>query len=276
MSHFFDFLSIWGNLGGLTEKQAVWLLVAVFGMYHYAQGGCSGKCCQGSDLTCSSVDWRIDRVYGICYCDEICARVKDCCFDYSTECLAQPCVVSEWTHWSGCARSCRPSFRVRSRSVERPAQKSGQPCPALEQRAGCMEYQDRQGRPCAHTQGPALITALEFSKGRAAHSSPGSPLDLGFCVEFKVESLTAQCMAEKRLHTRWMQYLREGFVVCVACQPPAISNHSRGCQGDGATADRAEVTRWQAVGLPQCSGTWRRVQRLPRCSCPQVHSFIFI
>uniref|UniRef100_A0A4W4E9R1 SMB domain-containing protein n=1 Tax=Electrophorus electricus TaxID=8005 RepID=A0A4W4E9R1_ELEEL len=257
--------------------QAVWLLVAaVFGINHFAEGGCSGKCCQGNDLTCSSLDWRSDHVYGTCYCDENCVRAKDCCFDYPAECTAQPCVVSQWTPWSGCLQLCQPFYRIRSRSVERTAQNSGQPCPALEQRAGCMEYHDWQGQPCAHTQGPALITALEFSKGRAVYGSHGTQLVLGFCVEFKVESLTAQCMVENKPHMRWMQYIREGFIVCVACQPPAMSNHSHGCQGDGGSADRAEVMWWQAVDRPQCRGTWKRVKRLTLCSCPLVHSFIFI
>lgn len=59
-----------------------------------------------------------------------------------------------------------------------------------------------------------------------------------FCMEFKMESLTAQCMVENRPYTRWMQYLREGYTVCVACQPPAMNNHSRCCQGDGNLAER--------------------------------------
>jgi len=59
-----------------------------------------------------------------------------------------------------------------------------------------------------------------------------------FCMEFKMESLTPHCTVENRPNTRWMQYLREGYTVCVACQPPAMSNHSRGCQGDGHLAER--------------------------------------
>ena len=62
------------------------LVAAALGMYHLVEGGCSGKCCQGTDLTCVTTDWRMDRVYGTCYCDEGCIRTKDCCFDYSTEC----------------------------------------------------------------------------------------------------------------------------------------------------------------------------------------------
>ncbi|XP_072544567.1 somatomedin-B and thrombospondin type-1 domain-containing protein [Salminus brasiliensis] len=252
------------------------LLAAVFGPFQSVEAGCSGHCCPGTDLTCSSLDWRSDRVYGTCYCDESCARSKDCCFDYPTECSAQPCVVSEWTHWSGCARPCQPSYRIRRRSIEIKPQNSGQTCPALEERAGCMDYHNHEGRSCGQAQGPALITTMEYSNGRIAHVVYGTPVDSGFCMEFKVESLSRQCMVENKPYTRWMQYLREGFVVCVSCQPPAISNHNHTCQGDGHSANRGDILHWQAVGNPRCRGTWRKVQKLQLCSCPPVHSFIFI
>uniref|UniRef100_A0A8C1SGA6 Somatomedin B and thrombospondin type 1 domain containing n=1 Tax=Cyprinus carpio TaxID=7962 RepID=A0A8C1SGA6_CYPCA len=135
------------------DRSALLVVAAVFGMYQFVEGGCSGRCCQGTDFTCATTDWRMDRVYETCYCDERCLKTKDCCFDYPTECPAQPCVVSEWSHWSGCAQPCQPSFRVRRRSVERLPQNSGQACPRLEEQAGCMEYQDRQGEFCASVQG---------------------------------------------------------------------------------------------------------------------------
>ncbi|KAG5268612.1 hypothetical protein AALO_G00214460 [Alosa alosa] len=250
--------------------------IAVSGLYHLAEGGCSGKCCQGTDLTCTTTDWRMDRVYGTCYCDEGCQRTKDCCFDYTKECPAQPCVVSEWSYWSGCAQACQRSFRVRRRHIEREPSNSGEACPALEEQAGCMEYQTHQGQHCAQTQGPALITTVEYGKGRTGHNLYGDPQDSGFCMEFKMETLSPHCMVENRPYTRWMQYLREGFTVCVACQPPAMRNASRSCQGDGNYADRDEVLHWQAMGNPRCRGTWKKVQRLQHCSCPQVHSFVFI
>ncbi|XP_056306800.1 somatomedin-B and thrombospondin type-1 domain-containing protein [Danio aesculapii] len=258
---------------GLLSVSQNALLVIFFGMYHFSDGGCSAKCCQGSDLTCFTTDWRMDHVYGTCYCDERCLKTKDCCFDYPAECPAQPCVVSEWSNWSGCAQPCQPSFRVRRRSIERLPQNNGQACPSLEEQAGCMEYQNHQGQFCSQTQGAAFITTMEYSKGRA-HELYGAPVDAGFCMEFKMESLTAQCMVENRPYARWMQYLREGYTVCVACQPPA--NHSWGCQGDGNLAERNDLLHWQAVGNPRCRGTWKKVQRLQHCTCPQVHSFIFI
>ncbi|KAG9347936.1 hypothetical protein JZ751_003953 [Albula glossodonta] len=198
------------------------LVVALLGMCHLASGGCQEKCCRGMDRACTATDWRMDRVYGTCYCDETCQRTKDCCFDYPTVCPAQSCVVSQWSYWSGCVQQCRPAIRVRRRQVELEPQNSGDACPPLEERAGCMDYMSHQGAHCAHTQ----VISLEFSETKR------------YCVEFKMESLSPHCTAENQPHTRWMQYLREGYTVCVACQPPAIHNHSHGCQGDGTASDR--------------------------------------
>lgn len=69
-----------------TEWVGLAVVATVFGIYHLVEGGCSGKCCRGTDLTCKTTDWRMDRVYGSCYCDEGCQRTRDCCFDYPTEC----------------------------------------------------------------------------------------------------------------------------------------------------------------------------------------------
>uniref|UniRef100_A0A672LIA5 Somatomedin B and thrombospondin type 1 domain containing n=1 Tax=Sinocyclocheilus grahami TaxID=75366 RepID=A0A672LIA5_SINGR len=192
-----------------VDQSAVLVVAALFGMYQFAEGGCSGgRCCQGTDFTCVTTDWRIDRVYGTCYCDERCLKTKDCCFDYPTEC---------------------PDEFVSSFTSHNPVK----------------------------------------CKASSIHNI-SSPVKT-FCMEFKMESLTPQCMVENRPYTRWMQYLREGYSVCVACQPLAMNNHSRSCQGDGNL-----LLHWQAAGSPRCRGTWRKVQRLQHCSCPQVHSFIFI
>ncbi|KAJ8279733.1 hypothetical protein COCON_G00067990 [Conger conger] len=250
------------------------LLAALLGTCRLAEGGCQGKCCQGSDRSCTVTDWRMDRVFGTCYCDDTCQRTKDCCFDYPTVCPAQPCVVSQWSHWSGCVEKCRQAMRVRRRQVEQQARNSPYICPPLEERAGCMDYVNHQGEHCA--PGPALITAAEFGAKRPKYDMYGEPLDPGYCVEFKMEWLSPYCAVENRHHTRWMQYLREGYTVCVACQPPAMNNHSHGCQGDGTATDRDSLLQWQAVGSPRCRGTWKKLQRQERCGCPQVHSFVFI
>ncbi|XP_028290782.1 somatomedin-B and thrombospondin type-1 domain-containing protein isoform X2 [Gouania willdenowi] len=218
----------------------------------------------------------MDRVFGKCFCDEGCIRTKDCCFDYFTECPAQDCSVSDWSYWSGCAVHCQPSVRVRVRHVGQQPRNSGEACPNLEQRAGCMEFRDRQGSHCAHNAGPAFITSVEFGKRRPKHDSYGIPLNPGFCIEFTLESRTPYCTVENRPHTHWMRYITEGFKVCVACEPPAMRNNSSSCQGDGDGSDKETVLHWQAVGNPRCSGTWKRIQKTRHCNCPPQHSFVFI
>lgn len=73
-------------MGSSVEFACLVLMVAALGENHFASGGCAGKCCKGRDLGCVVTDWRMDRAYGTCYCDETCVRTKDCCFDYFAEC----------------------------------------------------------------------------------------------------------------------------------------------------------------------------------------------
>ncbi|MBN3295216.1 SBSPO protein, partial [Amia calva] len=218
----------------------------------------------------------MDRVYGTCFCDESCQHTRDCCFDYTSVCPAQACVVSEWSHWSGCAQQCEPAIRVRRRHIEQEPRNSGNACPSLEEKAGCLEYINTRGKNCAQTHGLAFITTIKYSKDRIKRHLSGDSEDQGYCMEFKLESLSHHCNAESRPHAQWMQYLREGYTVCVVCQPPAMRNDSHSCQGDGADFDGTKVLHWQAVGNPRCRGTWKKVQKMEQCSCPLVHSFIFI
>lgn len=43
--------------------------------------------------------------------------------------------------------------RVRRRLVQQEPQNGGAPCPALEERAGCLEYSTPQGQDCGHAFG---------------------------------------------------------------------------------------------------------------------------
>ncbi|TNM96259.1 somatomedin-B and thrombospondin type-1 domain-containing protein [Takifugu flavidus] len=263
-------------MGPSVEFTCVLLTVFTLTKNLLVSGGCSGKCCHGRDLDCFTTDWRMDRVYTTCYCDQDCVKTKDCCFDYFTECPAQNCKVSEWSFWSGCAVPCTPSLRMRVREVERQPSHSGAPCPSLEQRSGCRDYRDHWGRHCGHKSGPAFITSMEFGKARPKHDHYGNPLNTGFCMEFRVESRTSHCTLGNQPHTRWMGYIAEGFTVCVACEPPAMPHYSSSCQGDGQESDKDTVLHWQAAVNHQCSGTWRKIQKTQQCNCPPQHSFVFI
>lgn len=66
---------------------------------------------------------------------------------------AQDCVVGDWSFWSGCAKPCQRSTRVRVRHIEQQPSHSGEPCPSVEQRSGCREYRDHQGAHCGQESG---------------------------------------------------------------------------------------------------------------------------
>uniref|UniRef100_A0A8D0HG56 Somatomedin B and thrombospondin type 1 domain containing n=1 Tax=Sphenodon punctatus TaxID=8508 RepID=A0A8D0HG56_SPHPU len=254
-------------MGARAFPSSLWLVLLGLGrLWPRAEAGCAdgGRCCPGKDPSCISTGWRLDRGYGTCYCDEACKLTGDCCYDYSQTCPALPCIVGEWSHWSGCAQQCKPNFRMRRRFVEQEPKNGGEPCPPLEEKAGCLEYFTYQGQDCGNEHVPAFITTSEYSKERKR-----------YCVEFRTESLSPHCTVESRPYARWMQYLREGYTVCVACQPPAMNTGSHRCSGDGLGADRNKVLHWQAVGNPLCQGTWKKVQQREACSCSIVHSFIF-
>ncbi|OCT74809.1 somatomedin-B and thrombospondin type-1 domain-containing protein [Xenopus laevis] len=265
------------------RRRSVWmlllLLLGLATLICSAEGGCreAGKCCQGRDMNCTSQGWRMDRVYGTCFCDQTCRLTGDCCSDYSQACPARACVVGEWSHWSGCADPCTPAIRVRRRQVVQEPENGGDPCPSLEEKAGCLEYLTSQGTECAQSHVTAFITTFEYNKSRRRRAlSPNwasQKEDPGYCVEFQVKSLSQFCLIESRPHARWMQYLREGYTVCVACQHPAMNNRNHRCYGDGRKANR--LLHWKAVGNPQCQGTWKKVKEVESCSCPLVHSFIF-
>ncbi|NXD72838.1 SBSPO protein, partial [Eolophus roseicapillus] len=113
-------------------------------------GSCSGRCCEGRNAACVGEGWREGGGYGTCYCDGGCRRTGDCCHDHGQACPALPCVVGEWSHWSGCAEQCQPDLRIRRRYVQQEPRNGGEPCPALEEKAGCLEYLTYQGEDCGH------------------------------------------------------------------------------------------------------------------------------
>ncbi|XP_064586378.1 somatomedin-B and thrombospondin type-1 domain-containing protein-like [Zonotrichia leucophrys gambelii] len=236
--------------------------------------GCAalGLCCPGRDRGCLSAGLRPDGSSGPCYCDQACARALDCCHDYARACPAIPCVVSQWSAWSGCAEPCKTTYRVRTRHIIQEPRNGGESCPALEERAGCVEYWSQQGTECQQSLIPALITTGGFGKARKKRAAADGSERAGYCVQFQLVSLAPGC----RHGQRWMSGLREGLRLCVECQPPALHRPGQPCRGDGAASPQNQLLHWQAVGNHRCKGTWRRIRRLDTCSCPSVHSFLFI
>ncbi|NXU96636.1 SBSPO protein, partial [Cettia cetti] len=230
-----------------------------------------GLCCPGRDPACLSAGRRPDGSTGPCYCDQACARTLDCCHDYAQACPVVPCVVSQWSAWSGCAEPCKRTYRVRVRRIVREPRNGGEACPALQERAGCLEYWTRQGTECQQSLIPALITTGGFGKARKKRGAADGSGRAGYCVEFQLAALTPGCR-----HTRWMRHLSEGLRVCVECQQPALRPPRQLCLGDGTGSPLNQLLHWQAVGNHRCRGTWRRIRQLDSCSCPSAHNFLFI
>ncbi|XP_026717978.1 somatomedin-B and thrombospondin type-1 domain-containing protein-like isoform X2 [Athene cunicularia] len=187
-----------------------------------------------------------------------------------------PCVVSQWSVWSGCAEPCKTTYRVRRRHVIQEPRNGGEACPPLEERAGCVEYWTWQGTECKQSLIPALITTGGFGKARKKRATADGNERAGYCVEFQLVAIMPGCLHSHHSYTHWMQYLREGHTVCVECQHPALDSRSLHCYGDGSGSKNNQLLHWQAVGNPRCKGTWKRIRQLDTCSCPSVHSFLFI
>lgn len=69
--------------------RTLWMaLCALARLWPGALGGCAdaGRCCPGRDPACFASGWRLDRVYGTCFCDQACRLTGDCCFDYARAC----------------------------------------------------------------------------------------------------------------------------------------------------------------------------------------------
>lgn len=81
---------------------------------------------------------------------------------YGCQHPAQDCTMSDWSFWSGCAKPCQPSVRVRVRHTERQPSNSGEPCPSLQERAGCMEYRDHHGGHCGQKSGIPINEYLQL------------------------------------------------------------------------------------------------------------------
>ncbi|MEJ1281563.1 somatomedin B and thrombospondin type 1 domain containing [Cricetulus griseus] len=96
--------------------RTLWMvLCALARLWPGALAGCTeaGRCCPGRDPACFARGWRLDRVYGTCFCDQACRLTGDCCFDYDRACPGG---------WLGPGRGhqpCNPSRRAKGRAQDR-------------------------------------------------------------------------------------------------------------------------------------------------------------
>ncbi|KAM6163032.1 somatomedin-B and thrombospondin type-1 domain-containing protein-like [Rhynchocyon petersi] len=235
--------------------------------------GCAAlgrRCCPGRDLTCAA------RGPPRCFCDQACGAARDCCADYARVCPVVSCVVAEWSDWSRCAKPCQVSYCVRRRHVLQEPRNGGVPCPLLEEQAGCVEYWNREGVECQQSMFPALITTETYGKERRNRGEPKEQKTVGYCVQFQLGPIPGSCGRVRAPHTQWTKYLTQGHTVCVRCEWPAQDIRSQRCYGDGSGARRKQLLLWQAAGHPRCRGSWEQLGQLRDCTCPAVHSLVFI
>ena len=58
----------------------------------YSGLGCQSMCCDGKNNTCHSQGLKMNgkgNVNSLCFCDEGCPAMGDCCFDYATACTGE-------------------------------------------------------------------------------------------------------------------------------------------------------------------------------------------
>ncbi|XP_031807468.1 somatomedin-B and thrombospondin type-1 domain-containing protein-like isoform X2 [Sarcophilus harrisii] len=173
-----------------------WVWALALGVVPGVQAGCAdlGRCCQGRDLTCVSRGWTAagpSLEPQPCYCDQACSGAGDCCPDYGSACPAVTCAVSEWSGWSRCIEPCTVTFRVRRREVLREPRNGGGPCPALEERAGCVEYWSDQGVECKQ----ALRTSCFSGRPLAIPAVEGPGRDFNSWKPAPALMSTASCLS---------------------------------------------------------------------------------
>ncbi|XP_022453303.1 somatomedin-B and thrombospondin type-1 domain-containing protein-like isoform X10 [Delphinapterus leucas] len=123
---------------------------------------------------------------------------------------------------------------------------------------------------------PALITTGSYGKEREKRGVPKKQETIGYCVQFRLGPVPGSCQQVRAPHAQWTRYLTQGHTVCVRCEWPAQDARSRRCYGDGGGAGGHQLSLWQAAGHPRCRGTWERLGQLRDCSCPEVHSLVFL
>ncbi|XP_004412593.1 PREDICTED: somatomedin-B and thrombospondin type-1 domain-containing protein-like [Odobenus rosmarus divergens] len=253
--------------------------------------GCAalGRCCPGSDPTC------VARGPPRCFCDQACDAVPDCSPDYSRvspgsraggvvgtsqeardgeERRVGLLFVVEWNGWSCCVKPCQISYRIRRRRVLPEPRNGCAPRRPLEEPAGCVDYRGRQRVECQQPLLPALITTGSYGNEQKKRGVPKEQETV--LLQFLLGPIPESRQQVRAPHAQWTRYLTQGHTVCVRCEWPAPDARNQRCYGDVGGAGGNQLLQWQAAGHPRCQGTWERLRQLRDCSCPEVHSLVFI
>ncbi|KFD57574.1 hypothetical protein M513_01677 [Trichuris suis] len=219
----------------------------------------------------------------LCYCDEACVRLKDCCSDYISVCPVVDCQVSAWSHWSPCQSGsnhksnalaephCGLGTSVRHREVVKAPQHGGASCPVLDQQRAC--YEDT-AEHCHKTLSEiALILPYKYSSARSLSKKSKIYYDLpkvlfklkaakSYCVIFEITWTSRHCSNQNDV-------LTEGQTVCVQCDPRTQISQAEGrCIGHGVDEKKS---RWNLLFTKHCYGQWTRVSRSDGCQCDHAY-----
>uniref|UniRef100_A0A5S6QGB5 SMB domain-containing protein n=1 Tax=Trichuris muris TaxID=70415 RepID=A0A5S6QGB5_TRIMR len=228
----------------------------------------------------------------LCYCDEACVRLKDCCSDYTTVCPVADCRVSAWSQWSACQSgsnhvsnplselNCGRGTSRRHREVVQMPQYGGAPCPVLNQQRACYDHSAEQ---CHKTLSEtALILPYKYSSARSLSKKSKIYYDLPK-VLFKLRATKSYCVIFEVTWTSWhcasqQDTLSQGQTVCVQCDPRTqISQKEGRCTGHGVDSKRSH---WNLLYAKHCYGQWKRVNKSEGCQCdstyPDLARYIFV
>ncbi|KAL5017279.1 hypothetical protein ScPMuIL_006868 [Solemya velum] len=195
---------------------------------------------------------------------------------------AVDCVVGQWHDWGECDNECGIGKQKRRRKIVQPAQNGGKGCPILHQKRVCIrndclqqsvEYQREEMKEIGRIL-PAEYGLFRDSKEynplkdirknlfERYDTDNTVPTRVAYCGKFVITSTRKSC---NQTEEKWAQRLEKGAKVCVECQPMAMSRElGNRCLGHGVFN---EITRWNAINVPDCRGEWIMTSKHESCTC---------
>jgi hypothetical protein len=214
----------------------------------------------------------------LCYCDEICQTLTDCCQDYVTVCPVTDCQMSSWGSWSECRvniegaeseyspDACGYGVSKRHRQILQHPVHGGKACGHTEEQNSCFKV----SAPCSElTSEVALLLPYQFGPARKPGYKNNVYYDIpkavtafnaleNYCVILEVKYLNPACSDSKLRHQ-----FSVGSRICVECQPTAQMLKKR-CVGEGVVG---KETFWNALNVKHCTGHWERIEMMRNCRC---------
>lgn len=262
------------------------------------RAGCGERnvCCKGKDNKCKAYGPRMNSADAtVCFCDESCLYLGDCCTDFKQVCKEENCVMGDWENWGECSEKCGWGIKKRTRPIIQEPRNGGKVCENFEQKMYCYGVKCKVPR---HSSGhmevreTGKIIPAEFGSWRknkffdpfqdhirknlfnhySANSIVRRP---AYCAKYELTDVKSSCSVSAT--NPWAaKALRPGATVCVECQQLAMKKKlGVRCKGHGVYL---RETRWNAVTVPGCHGKWEMKTRHEECTCNHndISSFILI